>query len=154
MLMHAVAGLDQGAVVLPGFDDDLPDTVWPNLSSALSAEDHPQYRFHKLLTDLGMTPDQVRRWANANPANPARNKVVSLALRPAPVTDQWLEEGPKLSNLPEAMEQVTLLEAPTMREEALTIAMRLRQAAEDGQTAALITPDRMLTRQVSAALDR
>ena len=28
------------------------------------------------------------------------------------------------------------------------------QAAETGQTAALITPDRMLTRQVSAALDR
>ena len=31
--------------------------------------------------------------------------------------------------------------------------MRLRKAAEDGQSAALITPDRMLTRQVTAALD-
>ncbi|WP_342071840.1 double-strand break repair protein AddB [Yoonia algicola] len=34
------------------------------------------------------------------------------------------------------------------------MALRLRQAAEDGITAALISPDRMLTRQVTAALDR
>jgi double-strand break repair protein AddB len=31
--------------------------------------------------------------------------------------------------------------------------MRLRQAVENGQSAALITPDRMITRQVTAALD-
>jgi ATP-dependent helicase/nuclease subunit B len=34
------------------------------------------------------------------------------------------------------------------------IALILRGAVEDGRTAALITPDRMLTRQVTAALDR
>jgi double-strand break repair protein AddB len=32
--------------------------------------------------------------------------------------------------------------------------MRLRKAVEEGKTAALITPDRMLTRQVTSALDR
>ncbi len=38
--------------------------------------------------------------------------------------------------------------------EAETIALRLRAAVDQGLTAALITPDRMLTRQVAAALDR
>ena len=36
----------------------------------------------------------------------------------------------------------------------MAIAMVLREAAETGVKAALITPDRNLTRQVSAALDR
>lgn len=153
-LMQAVARMPQGAIVLPGFDFDLPDTVWPNLAEALSAEDHPQYRFFKLLNDMEMIPADVVQWNDAQPANTARNRVISLALRPAPVTDQWLEEGPALQDIVPAMENVTLVEAPTMREEALTIAMRLRQAAEDGQTVALISPDRMLTRQVTAALDQ
>lgn len=154
LLMRTLAKLPQGAVVLPGFDFDLPASVWPSLTNALSAEDHPQFRFFKLLSELDMAPKDVLEWSTAEPANTARNQVLSLALRPAPITDQWLEEGPSLSDIPGAMAQVTLLEAPTMREEALAIAMRLRQAAEDGQTAALISPDRMLTRQVTAALDQ
>jgi len=47
-----------------------------------------------------------------------------------------------------------LIEAPSPRAEADAIAVRLRQAVDDGQTAAVITPDRMLTRQITAALDR
>ena len=41
-----------------------------------------------------------------------------------------------------------------MRQEALAIALRLRQALEDGPKAALMTPDRRLARHVGAALDR
>jgi double-strand break repair protein AddB len=80
--------------------------------------------------------------------------LISLSLRPAPVTDAWIEEGPKLSDLAEATAGLTLLEAPTPRTEALAISLRLRAAAEAGQTAALITPDRGLARQVTAALDQ
>ncbi len=79
---------------------------------------------------------------------------MSLALRPAPVTDQWMAEGPALTDLAAATADMTLVEAPSPRAEALAIALRLRKAAADGQTAALVTPDRMLTRQVTAALDR
>lgn len=154
LLMHAIAKLPQGAIILPGYDTDLPDSVWPDLNNALTAEDHPQYRFHKLLSDMGLSARDVQNWTTASPANPARNRVVSLALRPAPVTDQWLAEGPKLRDIAQAMQDVTLVEADSMREEALVIAMRLREAAENGQTAALISPDRMLTRQVTAALDQ
>ena len=154
MLMEAIARLPQGAIVLPGFDFDQPDHVWAGLDDALVAEDHPQYRFHKMMRDLELTPGNVRPWGTAEPVSPARNRLVSLALRPAPVTDAWMSEGPELRDLDRATEALTLIEADSPRAEALAIALRLRQAAEDGQTAALITPDRMLTRQVSAALDR
>jgi double-strand break repair protein AddB len=154
MLMKAIAGLPLGAIILPGFDFDMPAAAWEDLADPLSSEDHPQYRFYKLLSELGLTPADVTSWDDT-PANcPARSALVSLALRPAPVTDRWLSEGPQLADLPAAMADVTVLEAPSLRDEALAIAMRLRQAVDEGITAALITPDRMLTRQVSAALGR
>lgn len=154
LLMKAVAQLPQGAIVLPGFDFDMPLDAWDDLQDPLTAEDHPQYRFRKLMDELGIGPQDVQRWSADRPVCPERTALVSLALRPAPVTDRWLTEGPNLPNLSRAMRDVTVIEAPSQRDEALAIAMRLRQAAEEGTTAALITPDRMLTRQVSAALSR
>ncbi|THH34630.1 double-strand break repair protein AddB [Aliishimia ponticola] len=154
LLMKAIAGLPNGAVVLPGFDADIPDDVWHRMTDALSFEDHPQFRFARLMHDLGVGPGHIRQWSDTQPCAQDRSRVVSLALRPAPVTDAWLREGPSLSNLPEALGGITIVEASSQRIEALSIAMRMRKAAEDGQTVALITPDRMLGRQVSTALDR
>ncbi|WP_171132700.1 double-strand break repair protein AddB [Ruegeria sp. HKCCA5014] len=154
MLMQAVAQLPQGALILPGFDFEQPAAVWDQLDEALTGEDHPQYRFRKIMQALDLTSDQIARWTEDAPPSVARNRLVSLALRPAPITDAWMSEGPKLQDLDTATSAMTLVEAQSPRAEALAIALRLRQAAEDGQTAALITPDRMLTRQVSAALDR
>ena len=153
LLMEAIAQLPQGALVLPGFDFDMPLAQWLHLDDPLLSEDHPQYRFHKLLSRLGVGRSQVRHWHDTPPPSAPRNALVSLSLRPAPVTDAWLTEGPKLPDLDRALENVTLVEAPSPRSEALTIALRLRQAVEDGQKAAVITPDRMLTRQITAALD-
>ena len=154
LLMQAVARLPQGAVVLPGFDAGMPPAVWAALDDALTAEDHPQYRFHRLLTDLGLSPDQVAPWATQPPPDAARNRLISLSLRPAPVTDQWLVDGPCLPDLPRTTAGITLIEAQSPRSEALAIALILRQAAGDGTRATLITPDRNLSRQVTAALDR
>ena len=154
LFMEAVARLPQGAVVLPGFDFDQPGPVWDRLDDALTAEDHPQYRFRRLMDGLGLTRADIRPWVADSEPNPARNRLISLALRPAPVTDQWLEDGHRLTDIPEAAAAMTLIEAPSPRAEALAIALRLRQAAEEGTTAALITPDRMLTRRVAATLDR
>ncbi len=154
LLMQAAARLPQGAVILPGYDFDQPDHVWSGMDDALTSEDHPQYRFRRLMRELGLSPGDIHRWTNEEAPSSARNRLVSLALRPAPVTDAWMLEGPILTDIRPALENVTLVEAQSPRAEALAIALRLRQAAETGQTAALITPDRMLTRQVSAALDR
>jgi double-strand break repair protein AddB len=151
MLMQAVARLPQGALVLPGFDFHLPEDVWTALGP--EAEDHPQARFARLLAGLGLPPGAVARWCDDDGDLP-RNRLVSLALRPAPVTDQWLRDGPGLGPLDRATEALSLIEAPSRRIEAQTIALRLRKAAEDGQSAALVSPDRTLTRQVTAALGR
>jgi ATP-dependent helicase/nuclease subunit B len=153
-LMQAVGQLPQGALVLPGFDFDMPPDIWAGLGDALAAEDHPQFRFHTLLRSLRLSPADVQPWSDTAAPNSARNSLVSLALRPAPVTDQWMSEGRQLIGLADAAQEMTLIEAPSPRMEALAIALRLRKAAQDGQIAALISPDRMLTRQVTAALDR
>lgn len=154
LFMQAVAKLPQGAIVLPGYDFDLPTSVWDQMDDVLTAEDHPQFRFRRLMDGLGIAPTDVQVWTNGQPPAPDRNKLISLSLRPAPITDQWLSEGPKLPDLIPATQDITLIEAMTPRAEALAIALILRCAADQGQKAALISPDRNLTRQVTAALDR
>lgn len=152
--MQAVAALPQGALVLPGYDFDLPVPVWEGMSDALTAEDHPQFRFRRMMDVLGFQPTDVMPWTATRAPNPARNALVSLSLRPAPVTDQWLSEGQGLKDLAKTTAELTLIEAESPRDEALAVALILRKAVEDGRTAALITPDRNLTRRVTAALDR
>ncbi|MBT8412560.1 MAG: double-strand break repair protein AddB [Octadecabacter sp.] len=153
LFMQAVASLPQGAVILPGVDQDMPAAVWDRLIAAQGGEDHSQYRFKAFCDALDLHPTNLLTWGEAAP-NRHQTALVSLSLRPAPVTDQWIKDGAKLTDLGTATADLTLIEAPNPRAEAEAIAVRLRQAVEDGQTAALITPDRMLTRQVTAALDR
>ena len=154
-LMAAVARLQNGAVVLPGFDFEMSDPIWGSLCSAeLPLEDHPQFRFAALCQELGTSPSDMLRWTRAEAPSVARNRLVSLALRPAPVTDQWMTEGQALGDLSGGTRAMTLIEANTPRQEALSIALVLRNALEQGRTAALISPDRTLTRRVSTALGR
>ncbi len=159
-LMQAVARLPQGAVVLPGLDRDMPAELWRRLLEGrrlpgLGGEDHPQYRLARVAEAAGIAPADIPEWApDVPPASAARNRLISLALRPAPVTDQWREEGPRLEGLAEGLAGVTLLEAPSPQAEATAIALGLRHAAERGVAAALVSPDRNLARQVAAALDR
>jgi double-strand break repair protein AddB len=154
LLMQVVARLPGCAVVLPGFDFDLPDAVWQGMDDALTAEDHPQFRFRRLMDLLDCPPNAIQPWTAAKAPAPDRNQLISLSLRPAPVTDQWLREGADLPDLMVATEGVTLLEAPSERVEALAVALILREAAETGTRAALVTPDRNLARRVTATLDR
>ncbi len=153
-LIEAVARLGQGYVVLPGFDAHMPAGHWAALDSAQHGEDHPQYRFLGLVEALGLTPADVAPWHDVPAPDPARNRLVSLALCPAPVTDRWRAEGAALGDPAEATTRLALLEAPSPRAEAGAIALRLRASVDEGKRAALISPDRDLTRQVAAALDR
>ncbi len=154
LLMQAIAKLPQGALVLPGFDPYMPSPAWADLQQGADREDHPQYRFAKLFSELELTPGNAPQWHAAKPVAQARMQTLSLALRPAPITHIWRREGSKLPELDTAFEDVTYIEAPSTRAEAMAIALRLRRAAEDEQSAALITPDRLLGRQVTAALKR
>lgn len=155
LLMRAVAALPQGAVVLPGFDFDQPASVWDRLKPENGpSDDHPQYRYARLLAQCALEYRNVEAWSDALPPCPSRARLLSLALRPAPVTDQWRIEGPNFEGIGDATKDITLIQAPSPRVEATAIALALRKAAEDGRKAALISPDRLLTRQVTAALSR
>ncbi|MBC7157559.1 MAG: double-strand break repair protein AddB, partial [Rhodobacteraceae bacterium] len=143
-----------GAVILPGYDFDMPPEAWAALDEPLEAEDHPQARFRRLLRALDAGPEAVRPWHGTAAPVPARARLVSVALRPAPVTDRWMDEGPGLRDLGRATDAMALIEAPGPRAEALAVALRMRRAVDEGRTVALITPDRVLSRQVTAALDR
>lgn len=151
--MKLVASLPQGAVILPGFDFDITADTWQKIDES-EAYEHPQARFSKFTKTVGISPRSVENWAPLALENKTRNKLVSLALRPAPVTDQWMTEGPNFESIDEACDGLTLIEAPDSRSEAVSIALALRKAAQDGTKAALITPDRALARHVTAVLDR
>ncbi len=156
-LIRAVLDLPQGAVVLPGLDAEMPAAAWAALAGDGPGEmqDHPQYRHAALLRALGHGRKDVAAWADAAPASTARNRLISLALRPAPATDAWRLEGPDLeAEVAAACEGITLLDAPGPGAEAAAIAVGLRGALAEGRRAAVITPDRTLSRQVAAHLDR
>src|SRR6195256_766070 len=66
--LHAVAGLPQGAVVLPGLDTDLDDDAWQSIGGIQSAEgkftthpasNHPQFAMHALLRRFGIKRSDV-----------------------------------------------------------------------------------------------
>ncbi|RMH50878.1 MAG: double-strand break repair protein AddB, partial [Alphaproteobacteria bacterium] len=149
-LMALVAGLPQGALVLPGFDSWLDPAMHQRLGP-----DHPQAAMAALLGRIGADPAAVAPWDAAAPC-PERNRLISLALQPAPVTDRWLDAAPALAEiLPAATAGLALVEAPGRRQEALAVALMMRETLErPGATVALITPDRQLARAVTAALAR
>ena len=153
-LMQQVAQTDNGYVVLPGFDFDIPQHIFDRIARSDGLQDHPQYRFAKLLSELDLSVSDVETWCSNDTGSNARNRLVSLALCPAPVTDQWIEQGPKLTQLDQAFENVTWLEAKDQRQEAEVIALGIRANIDQGLTTAMVTPDRNLTRKISAALTR
>ncbi len=157
-LIATIARLPHGAVVLPGLDTDLDEDSWRLIAGDSSrdiapAPGHPQFAMQALLTRIGITRDAVERLAEAK----GRERLISEVLRPAVTTDLW----PKLAVDPEfrahadaALEAVTTIEAAHAEDESLAIAVALREAVEEGKTAALMTPDRALARRVHAALAR
>ncbi|MFT4014504.1 MAG: double-strand break repair protein AddB [Paracoccus sp. (in: a-proteobacteria)] len=145
--MRAVARLPMGAVVLPGFDPDMPQAVWEGLDAR--AEDHPQARYAPFRAEFGPPAP----WIADTAPDPLRNRLISLALRPAPVTDQWITEGPALGPLIPATENLTLIEAEQPGQEAAAVALIIRASVERAEPVTLIAADRMLTRRVQSALD-
>lgn len=151
-LMAAVARLPRGAVVLPGLDMDLDAESWAAVGavdSALASRfAHPQATLKRTLARIGVTRQAVMRLARA-PAD-GRARLVSEVFRPAETSEGWnvLEPGP-------APDGLALVEAADSGEEALAIALILREVLETpGRTAALVTPDRMLARAVQGELER
>ncbi len=159
-LLTAIAKHPLGAVVLPGLDTQIDEDSWSLIGRSKAAPSvfgHPQYGLKKLLGAMAATRDDVRLLAEESSALSARFSLINEALRPAEVTDKWLENTDKIrSYINEgALDHVALIEAPEERSEALSIAIALRSAvSEAGHRAALVTSDRNLARRASTELLR
>jgi ATP-dependent helicase/nuclease subunit B len=159
-LLSTIARLPHGAVVLPGLDTDLDDAAWELIGGHASGSDtpgppaygHPQFAMQALLK--GLSIDRTMVTALAPSAVHGRERLLSEAMRPAAATDRWRERL-DASAVEAALANVTVIEAANADEEALAIAVALRETLEDAhKTAALATPDRALARRVIAALGR
>ena len=151
-LIQGIIKLPNGAVVLPGFDFTLPKELWGEKEQVGVPEDHPQYRNLKTFFTLGLRQEKLQKWYLKEKSNTPLQNLIGLSLRPAPVTDCWLEEGPKLGNVSDITEKISLVEADSIRDEALAISFRIISAVKEEQSLILISPNRKLTRMVSAYL--
>lgn len=163
-LLHAIAQLPHGAVVLPGLDTDLDDDAWQGIGGhrnaggqydVAPASNHPQFALHGLLARFGLERRDVVQLGTPLPQG--REMLASEAMRPASATGQWnrrLAEPDVARRIASAMHGLAVIEAPNPEMEALAIAVAMREAREKNLSAALVTPDRALARRVMAALDR
>jgi len=159
-LLKAIAASPSGAVVLPGLDLELDDASFALIGGDAEHEaafTHPQAALCRLLRTLQVSRADVAELGEMTAPQRARASFISQALRPADSTDQWIawRAGQDRAQLDEAVAGVSLIEAADEREEALALAIAMREALETpGETAALVTPDRELARRVGAELLR
>lgn len=153
-LMAAIARLPQGVVLLPGFDSALPEDIWATVADGACPE-HPMAPFATLIDELKLRPGDIAAWREIAVPN-ARHRLLTQALRPAPVTDSWHREAGALSTtLAEATVGLSLVEAPGPRQEAAAIALAVRRALDEpGKTALILTQDAALGRRITAELGR
>jgi ATP-dependent helicase/nuclease subunit B len=147
-LLGLVARLPQGVLVLPGLDTGLDDESW---SAAAEDPAHPQHGLARLLARIEVPRGAVQAWPEASAPHP-RVRLLGEALRPAATASAWSVVARPGSA---AFAGLRRIDAPTQAEEALAIALVMRETLETpARTAALITPDRGLARRVSAELRR
>lgn len=153
-LLAAIAGAPNGAVVLPGLDTALDARGWAAVDDVpgggTAVFGHPQFGLKRLLAELGIDRTDVAQLGVA--PCPARARLLSLAMRPAATTDAWAAAR---GADPSTLDGLDLVVARTEQEEALAIAVALRELVETpGKVGALVTPDRALARRVTAELAR
>jgi ATP-dependent helicase/nuclease subunit B len=141
-LLGVIAGLPNGAVVLPGLDRDMDDESWRQLDPS-----HPQFGLRELLAALGCERREVAEWPGAR-GDGARLELISELMRPAATSDAW--KRPHAA----ALDHVTRADCATPHQEAVVIALALRHSLTMDGTAALVTPDRDLAHRVAAELRR
>jgi ATP-dependent helicase/nuclease subunit B len=149
-------------VVLPGLEQDLADSAWDAVG-----EQHPQGAMKRLLQQNGVPRGEVHAWSPPAPGDARgrwRRRIINEALRPAEATADWLDqikalrdegEAAAVDPFAEGLAGLSVVTARTEDEAASAVALLLRETLEhEGRTAALITPDAVLARRVSARLAR
>jgi ATP-dependent helicase/nuclease subunit B len=157
-VLASVAAMPEGMVVLPGLalESTFPREEWDALGpddDGRGEQTHPQFHLKLLLDRIGVGRDEVRLWPRVGVAasTPQRARAIANAMASAQFSDKWSELKPpqrRLSGIRAAV-------LPDSAAEAQAIALAIREALETpAKTIALVTPDRMLARRVSALLGR
>jgi ATP-dependent helicase/nuclease subunit B len=160
ILLETIAKLPHGALVLPGLDTDLDQPAWEMIAGldgeSEPAHSHPQFAMQALLRRIGIARDAVTVLGERTPHG--RERLASETLRPAAASEHWqtrLAQADFAVHADTALANIAMIEAANAEEEALAIAIALREVLEEpGKTAALVTPDRALAHRVLAALAR
>ncbi len=161
-LLQAVAKLENGAIVLPGLDKSISENEWKALAETMSVEQatletHPQFGLAQLLDSLNVDRENVTELGKKTELGSYCQELLGLALAPSAFTSNWLSDSGNFmpEKIHEALSKVSLIEAGNERQEALAIAIAMREVLTDPhKTAALVTPDRNLARRVSSELQR
>ena len=157
--MRCVAHMDEGMVILPGLEN-LKTISWDKIGPQ-----HPQNSLKKLIATIGVERADIDVWptAKVTQMQMARRQIISEAMVPVQDTGDWpdriaaIRNGAAKGSKPfeDAIKGLSLIEAENDEEEALSIALIMREVLETpDKTAALITPDPALARRVKARLRR
>ena len=168
-LMRCVKNLPKGLIVLPGLSTTMRANAWEGVK-----DDHPQYSMKLLLEKLEIDVGEVETFLDvANirqeteakinaTALRARRAVISESLVPVDATEEWLSRIKLIRSdfdtgdaFDLARDNFSLIEAEDDEEEALAIAVIMRESLETAdQVTTLVTPDPALARRVKSRLQR
>jgi ATP-dependent helicase/nuclease subunit B len=166
-LLSVIARLPKGVVILPGLDTEMDDRGWKlvaDQTADLKINDaqpgHPQAALKKLLHHLRIDRADVESLTYPTEDQPSalqsRGAIINASARAAEATDDWPKMREDIQpHVKEGLQDLRVVEASDEREEALAIAVALRETlTEPDKTAALITPDRALAQRVAIELMR
>lgn len=141
--LRAVMACPGGLVVVPGLDTGMAEETFAHLPDS-----HPQAGLSHLLAALDAVRADVHVW-DGEGGYPARTQALCRALLPASALEDWARSDPVV------LPHVTRLDPADQQEEAVAIAMLMRDVIEQPhKRAALITPDRGLAARVVTELSR
>ena len=145
-VLREISNIEGNEIYIYGLDRNIDENLW---NEGLS-ETHPQFEKRELLKCLNVNRDEVQDVVKAQ--NILREKFVSEVMRQAQTTDAWRKID---ENIKDGIEGIKLIEAEDTFEEAMVIALVLREVLETPQkTAALVTSDRTLARLTADVLKR
>lgn len=135
--------LNNSLILLNGFNNELTDEDLKYIG-----QNHYQYAFKRLIHFLHLSPQDIRLISKQNEP---QEELITEAFKPAEQTDEWRY----LALQKDVLQKIKRIDCDNLNEEALTIALILREVLETPEkTAALVTNDRMLARRVILEMKR
>ncbi len=156
-LLKAISRRAGAMLIWPHVDLKLNSAEWDALGPVerdegqppIAVESHPQFHLKLLFERMGIAREEIAYFPGTSPST--KLQVVDSIFCRAEATLEWTNLKPSQKQL----DQLRLMTATDSAEEALSIAILIRQALEQPEKRiALVTPDRELALRVSAQLLR